>query len=98
LDREIQFARSSAKTPFGLRWEAKRHTALDDSATLAPYHREESKAVSPLRSATALHTLAALWTAVGSDSATPLWINEFANGLGQKLFTLICHWRHPFNQ
>jgi hypothetical protein len=29
---------------------------------------EESKAVSPLRSATALHALAPLWTAVGSEA------------------------------
>jgi len=39
-----------------LRWEAKRHTALDEPEfQFAASAAEESKAVSPLRSATALH-------------------------------------------
>jgi hypothetical protein len=56
---------------------------LDVSSASALWLREESKAVSPLRSATALHEWAALWTAVGSDSATPLWMFHWHPHLGR---------------
>ena len=45
--------------PHGLRWEAKRHTALDGTGGIGstgPLAPEGSKAVSPLRSATAVQS------------------------------------------
>jgi hypothetical protein len=54
----------------GLRWEAKRHIALDVSSAWSPRRtpRKNPKRCRRCRSATAVHTLTLPWTAVGSEA------------------------------